>query len=102
MPTIKRQKHLDRQSKKLVKQRTKEERQIEVNKTLNELNKLGFPDKEPNIVKFKEILNDYVETGNNYKGILPLIGYGREICYYLCNNKNKSVDVMLRVNNDLK
>lgn len=102
MPTTKRQKHLDRQAKKLANQRTKEEREIEVNNTLRELNKIGFPDKEPNIVKFKEILTDYVETGNYYKGILPLEGYGREICYYLSNNKNQNVDVMLRANNELK
>ena len=102
MPTSKRQKHLDRQAKKLANQRTREERENEVNNTLRELNKIGFPDKEPNIVKFKEILTDYVETGNHYKGILPLEGYGREICYYLSNNKNQSVDVMLRANNALK
>mgnify|MGYP000073671652 CR=1 FL=1 len=102
MPTAKRQKHLDRQAKKLAKQRNKEEREVEVNKILKELNKLGFPNEEPNILKFKEILTDYAETGNNYKGILPLKGYGREICYYLSNNKNQSVDVMLRANTDLK
>ena len=102
MPTAKRQKHLDRQAKKLANQRTREERENEVNNTLRELNKIGFPDKEPNIVKFKEILTDYVETGNHYKGILPLEGYGREIFYYLSNNKNQSVDVMLRANNALK
>jgi len=102
MPTAKRQKHLDRQAKKLANQRTREERENEVNNTLRELNKIGFPDKEPNIVKFKEILKDYVETGNHYKGILPLEGYGREIFYYLSNNKNQSVDVMLRANNALK
>ena len=50
----------------------------------------------------KEILTDYVETGTSYQGELPLVGYGREICYYLSNNKNKSVDVMLRANNALK
>lgn len=102
MPTAKRQKHLDRQAKKLENQRTRAEREIEVNKTLTELNKLGFPDQEPNIIKFKEILTDYVETGTSYQGELPLVGYGREICYYLSNNKNKSVDVMLRANNALK
>lgn len=102
MPTAKRQKHLDRQAKKLVNQRTKEERKTEITNTLKELNKLGFPDNEPNIVKFKEILNDFVETGNHYKGILPLEGYGREICYYLSNNKKQSIDIMLRANANLK
>tara|TARA_Y100000389_G_C17137345_1_gene353186 strand:- start:123 stop:431 length:309 start_codon:yes stop_codon:yes gene_type:complete len=102
MPSVKRQKHLDRQAKKLANQRTREEREIEVNKTLTELNKLGFPNNEPNIIKFKEILKDYIESGNPYKGILPLEGYGREICYYLSNNKNQSVDVMLRANSALK
>ena len=102
MPTAKRKKHLERQAKKLANQRTKEERELEVNNTLRELNKLGFPDSEPNIKKFKEMLNDFVETGMSYRGILPLVGYGREICYFLSNNKNHSVDVMLRANEALK
>jgi hypothetical protein len=102
MPTTKRKKHLERQTKKLTNQRTKEERDVEVNNTLGELNKLGFPDNEPNIKKFKDILNDFLETGLVYKGVLPLVGYGREICYFLSNNKNHSVDVMLRANDALK
>ena len=102
MPTAKRQKHLERQAKKLAKQRTREEREFEVNNTLRELNKIGFPEDEPNIKKFKEMLNDFVDTGASYQGVLPLVGYGREICYFLSNNKNHSVDVMLRANNALK
>ena len=48
------------------------------------------------------MLSDFVETGMSYQGILPLVGYGREICYFLSNNKNHSVDVMLRANEALK
>jgi hypothetical protein len=33
---------------------------------------------------------------------ITIRGYGREICYFLSNNKNHSVDVMIRANNALK
>lgn len=102
MPTAKRQKYLDKLAKKQANKRTKEERSVEVNNILKKLGELGFPEEEPNIIKFKEILNDFLETGATFKGILPLVGYGRELCYFLCNNKRHSVDVMLRANDALK
>lgn len=102
MPTIKRQKYLERQAKKLINQRSKEDRSCEVDTILKGISNLGFPDNDQNIIKFKGLLNDFIENGTNYNGIIPLLGYGREIHYLLSNNKNIKVTVMLRVNNNLK
>jgi len=102
MPTTKRQKHLARQANKLINQRTKDDRLSEVNTILKGIDNIGFPDNDQNIIKFKSLLTDFLENGTSYNGIIPLLGYGREIHYLLSNNKNIKLNVLLRVNNNLK
>ena len=87
MTTAKRQKYLDKQRKKLENMRTKEEREVEINKMRDEIKKLGLPTETPGLVKFNKLVEEYVNYGSHAQGVIPLHGFGREIVYILTNNK---------------
>ena len=102
MPTEKRQKYLDKQKKKLENQRTKEERQSEIDKVKKQLEELGLTTEIEDISKFYNIMDEFVENGDYIEGIIPLPGYGREICFFLTKNKKHEMGVMLKHNPNLK
>ena len=102
MPTVKRQKYLDKQKKKLENQRTKEERIDEVDKVKKQLKDIGLSTEIEPIDKFYKIMDEFAEFGTGSQGIIPLNGYGREICYFFTNNRMRDIGVMLKHNPELK
>ena len=106
MPTAKRLKYLAKQKakeeKRKLNERSKEERQVEVDKVNEHMKKIGIPNIIPEIIKFNKIMNNFLETGNHSQGIISLPGFGREIVYYFTNNKKQDIGVMLKYNSELK
>lgn len=96
MPTAKRQKYLDRIAAKQSNIRTKEERQAEYDKVMAKFTELGLSSEYEEIAKFDTMAKDWVETGNVYQGIIPLVGLKRDLVYTLTNTKKHEVGVMLK------
>jgi len=102
MPTEKRAKYLAKLAKKEEAQRTRDDRLAEVDKIRGELQRLGLTTELSEIAKFHEILDDFLENGTGFQGIIGIKGTGRELCYQLLNNKKHDIGVMLRANPDMK
>jgi predicted GTPase len=100
--SVRRQKHLDRQAKKIKHLRTKEERLKETKELNINLNNIKLPHDIPNLIKFKRILKDFEENGTASDGVLPLQGFGYEIVYFFSNNKNRQIGAMFKANEKLK
>ncbi len=96
MPTAKRQKYLDRIAAKQSNIRTKEERQVEYDKVMAKFTELGLSTEYEEIARFDTMAKDWVETGNVYQGIIPLVGLKRDLVYTLTNTKKNEVGVMLK------
>lgn len=80
--SAKRQEHLERQSKKLKNQYTKEDRQIEMNKCIAGLEELNlFRNYNDDMEKIHLLFEDYVKTGEPSQGTIPITGTKR-IFYY--------------------
>ncbi len=96
MPTAKRQKYLDRIAAKQSNIRTKEERQAEYDKVMSKFTELGLSSEYEEIARFDTMAKDWVENGNVYQGIIPLVGLKRDLVYTLTNTKKHEVGVMLK------
>lgn len=96
MPTAKRRKYLDRLAAKQSNLRTQEERQIEYDKFMGKFAEFGISGDIEEIEKFDTMAKDWVETGNVYQGIIPIIGLDYNLVYILSNNKKNDVGVMLK------
>lgn len=97
MPTNKRLKHLARQAKKQLNNRTLEERKEATKDVYKNIINSKF-DGLPEITQFKKILNDYIEYGTSASGIIPISGTYFEIVYQLTLNKNHEVGAMIKYN----
>jgi len=98
MPTERRLKHLARQANKESNQRTHDERLPDVTQIRNKLLELGLTSVLDEIAAFHRMLDDFLENGTPYQGIIGIAGTGRELCYSLMNNKKHEIGVMLRAN----
>lgn len=96
MPTIKRQKYLDRLAAKQINNRTQEERQVEYDKFMSQFAQFGLSTEFEEIDKFATMANDWVTTGTVYQGSIPIMGINRDLVYMLTNNKKNDVVVMLK------
>lgn len=96
MPTVKRQKYLDRLSAKQKSVRTQEERQAEYDKFMGQFSQLGLNTEFEEIAKFDNMAKDWVANGTAYQGVIPLVGMKRDLVYILTNNKKNEVGVMLK------
>jgi len=96
MPTIKRQKHLDRLAAKQSNSRTQEERQAEYDKFMGQFAQLGLSQEFEEIAKFDTMAKDWVTNGTVYQGVIPLVGMKRDLVYMLTNNKKHEIGVMLK------
>ena len=96
MPTIKRQKYLDRLAAKQTTIRTQEERQAEYDKFMGQFSQLGLSTEFEEIAKFDTMAKDWVANGTAYQGVIPLVGMKRDLVYMLTNNKKHEVGVMLK------
>lgn len=96
--SIKRQKHIDRQNKKMKDIRTKEERAKFVDDITKKLEETNIPHDVVGIIKFKDILKKYLEYGDTMQGVIPLSGFKYEIQYNLHRNRNFDCGAMLKAN----
>jgi hypothetical protein len=96
MPTIKRQKHLDRLAAKQSSNRNQEERQCEYDKFMGQFAQLGLSTEFEEIAKFDTMAKDWVANGTMYQGVIPLVGMKRDLVYTLTNNKKHEIGVMLK------
>lgn len=96
MPTIKRQKYLDRLASKQASVRTQEERQAEYDKFMGQFAQLGLNTDFEEIAKFDTMAKDWLENGTAYQGVIPLVGMKRDLVYMLTNNKKHEIGVMLK------
>ncbi len=96
MPTIKRQKYLDRLAAKQTSVRTQEERQTEYDKFMGQFAQLGLSNEFEEIAKFDVMARDWVVNGTGYQGVIPLVGMNRDLVYMLTNNKKHEIGVMLK------
>ena len=81
-------------AKQQANQRTKAERQEEVDKIFAKLQELGIP----NIMlgDFPRITDEFIETGISASGIIKILDIERELVYLLSNNKRHQCASMLR------
>ena len=96
MPTAKRQKYLDKIKKKQENFRTTVERQSDIDKIKEEINKIGFPAQTPEIIKFYKILETFVNNSVSVQGKIPIIGYKKIIVYQLTNSKKHEIGARLQ------
>jgi len=97
--SAKRQKHLERQYKKMTNHHSKEERQLEVHKCIIQLNKLGLSSYyNEDTQEIHKMLNDYVEDGEARSGHKEISGTKRVFWYMLPTNKNTEISTCLKYN----
>jgi hypothetical protein len=80
-------------AKQFANQRTKEERQIEIDKIFNKLSELGIS--EMMLGEFPNITNNFIEFGISASGIIKISDIDRELVYLLSNNRKHQCASML-------
>ena len=101
MVSKKRQKYLDKLARKEAMKRTREEREIEINKINDQLNKINFPESLEGIKEFYKVCDDYIENGYSLQGKIKLVGFKRILKYMFGCNKGSPVDAMLEYNENV-
>jgi hypothetical protein len=84
----------ERAIRKAVNQRTKEERLDELEGPLNKLLSLGLPENLEGVEKFYEIVDDFIETGRSFVGIIKVPEIKREFQCMLNNNKMHQLTII--------
>ena len=95
--TTKSKKCLAREAKLLKRQqnqRTKEERQSEIDKVYEKLQELGIT--REMVGEFNKISSDYVENGYSASGSVLIPEAKRNLLYLLSNDKKHQVTTLLR------
>ena len=99
MPS-KKQRSKQKKAEKLLKKKdntkSQEQKQEEIVTINAQIKDIGFPDTDENIMKFNEIVKEYLENGIAWSGKIPLTGYQRVMHVILSNNKNVTNSVMLK------
>lgn len=80
---------------KVDRNKTREQRVMEIVKVFRKIKELGFPDQTPALLEFKEITNKFIEDGQSRTGKIPLQEYNRVLCYILTNHNLKESTVAL-------
>jgi hypothetical protein len=86
----------ERELKKLATQRTKEERQTEINTVFGKLTELGITREFPGIDEFYKLAEDFIAFGNPMSGKIKVPAINRDLHYLLNNNKKHEIKVLLR------
>lgn len=95
--TAKRKKHLERQAKKLKNVYTRDERKVEIDKCIEQLNKFQlFKKYNEDTIKIYDMLEDFVENGTSYSGNIPIDGTKRVFWYLLNNNKKHEITTWMK------
>lgn len=101
MPTAKRAKYLEKQARKKINQRTKEDRIEKTNEIKDNLKKAHLtPEILPQIEDFYKVIDKFVEDGIPIQGIIPLPDVKAKIIYFFTNNKTKGLDAMVKYDNN--
>ena len=98
MEPIKSKKRIAREAKLLKKQqnqRTKDERQIEIDTVFSKLQELGITHEI--VGEFNKIATDYIESGISASGYVKIPEIKRALVYSLSNDKRHPIATMLRV-----
>ena len=99
MPSKKQRSKQKKAEKKLKKNnniKSQEQKQEEIVTINAQIKDIGFPDTDENIMKFNEIVKEYLENGIAWSGKIPLKGYQRVMHVILSNKKNVTNSVMLK------
>lgn len=100
--TAKRQKHLDRQAKKLKNLYTKEERKEKIDKCIQQLNHFQLTKNyNEDTLEIHNMLEDYVENGTPYSGSKIIEGTKRVFLYVLPKDKKHEIGTMLKYNENV-
>jgi len=83
--------------KKKCNKRTREEREKELEPVLNKILELGLSIEFESVAKFYEIVENFIETGNPYSGIIKVPEVKREFQCLLSNNKKHQITIILAV-----
>ena len=98
MEPIKSQKRIAREAKLLKKQqnqRTKDERQLEIDNVFSKLQELGIT--REMVAEFNKISTEYIENGISASGYVKIPEIKRALVYSLSNDRRHPVATMLRV-----
>lgn len=87
---------LDKEKKKILQQRTKEDRQREINVIFDKFHQLGISDQMKGIDEFIIIANRFIEDGLPCSGKIRVDALNRNLHYLLNNNKKYEIQVLLR------
>lgn len=87
----------ERAARKAANQRTKEERLDELEGPLNKLLELGLPEDLPGVDKFYTVVDDFIENGHPFTGIIKVPEIKREFQCLLNNRKMHKLSVILAV-----
>lgn len=89
----------ERAARKAANERTKEERMNDLEPALEKLLTLGLPDYLDGVNKFYEIVDDFIETGHPFTGIIKVPELKREFQCLLNNKKMHKITVVLANSN---
>lgn len=77
--------------------KTREQRELEVQHIIDQLEQLGLTSKLPGIAKLMKIMDDYIQTGNGASGKIKLPEAERTIHYIFSIRKHIEPKVSLLV-----
>ena len=80
---------------------TKEERLQKVEAIKAKLAELGLLHYDQDMIDIQEKMDNFVETGEEYKDHVKLMGTKRIIHVSMTNNKNKAINVLLTYDKDV-
>lgn len=84
----------ERQARKQASQRNEDERLSELEPALEKLLSLGLSEELEGVKKFYEIVENFIETGNPYTGIIKVPELKREFQCLLNNNKKHKLTIV--------
>lgn len=84
----------ERMARKKLMERNEEERLQEVEPALQKLLELGIPEDIPGVKKFYEVVEDYINTGTSFTGIIKVPELSREFQCLLSNNKRHKATIV--------
>lgn len=84
----------ERLARKELQQRNEKERLEEVTPAINKLLELGIPDDLPGTKKFYETVENYINNGTPFTGIIKVPELKREFQCLMSNNKKHKVTII--------
>jgi hypothetical protein len=84
----------ERLARKQAQKRTEQERLNEVEPALTKLLELGIPEDIPGVKRFYEVIEDYINTGTSFTGIIKVPELKREFQCLLSNDRKHKVTIV--------